>query len=96
MVYKSLMKTAQSSKTRLVPERYTADLAKELKGPDDGSVNQIDTVVVHPRGGESPHRLAYTLWRQGHGLLGICVKMGDRAHPQRNSVVMCVCIHSTD
>jgi len=88
MVYKSLMRTAQSSKTRLVPERYTADLAKELRRPDDGSVSQISATLVHPRDGEAPHRCAYTLWRQGHGLLGICIKMGDRAHPQRDSVVI--------
>jgi hypothetical protein len=90
MVYMSLMETAHSSKTHLLPERYTADLAKELKLPDGAPVSQIGTTLARPQGKEAPHRYAYTLWRQGYGLLGICIRMGDRAHPQRETLVMYV------
>jgi hypothetical protein len=90
------METAHSSKTQLLPERYTADLANELKLPDGAPVSQIGTTLAHPQGNEAPHRYAYTLWRQGYGLLGICIRMGDRAHPQRETLVMCVCIYSSD
>lgn len=88
MVYMSLMETAHSSKTHLLPERYTADLANELKLPDGAPVSQIGTTLARPQGKEAPHRYAYTLWRQGYGLLGICIRMGDRAHPQRETLVI--------
>ena len=90
------MSTARSSKTQLRPERYTADLAIELRRRDDGPVKQIGTTLARPRDGEAPHRYAYTLWRQGYGLLGICIRMGDTAHPQSRTLVMCVCIYSSD
>ncbi|KAH9077699.1 ribonuclease H-like protein [Lactarius deliciosus] len=86
MVYKSLMKTARSSKAKLLPENYTADLANELRRPDGGPVGQTSTTLA--RGSEAPHRYTYTLWRQGHGLLDICIKMGDRVNPQRETVVI--------
>ncbi|KAH9000542.1 ribonuclease H-like domain-containing protein [Lactarius hatsudake] len=86
MVYKSLMKTAQSSKAKLLPQNYTADLANELRRPDGGPVGQTGTTLA--RGSEAPHRYTYTLWRQGHGLLDICIKMGDRVNPQRETVVI--------
>lgn len=93
MVYKSLMETAHSSKIQLLPERYTADLANELKVPPNVPVCQSGNMLAHPQSNEAPHRYAYTLWRQGYGLLGICIKMGDMAHPQREIMVMCVCIY---
>lgn len=93
MVYQSLMETAHSSKTQLLPERYTADLANELKEPGNAPVGKVGNTSAHPQGNEAPHRYAYTLWRQGYGLLGICIRMGDRAHPQREIMVMCVCIY---
>jgi hypothetical protein len=98
MVYKSIMRTARSSKTQLLPEHYTADLANELRRRDGGPVSQISTTLAYPRGGKAPeaHQHAYSLWRQGHGLLDICIRMGDRAHPQRETVVMCVSIYSSD
>ncbi|KAH9167052.1 ribonuclease H-like protein [Lactarius sanguifluus] len=86
MVYKSLMKTAQSSKAKLLPENYTADLANELRRPDGGPVGQTSTALA--RGSEAPHRYTYVLWRQGHGLLDICIEMGDRVNPQRETVVI--------
>ena len=100
MVYKSLMKAARSSRTRLVPERYTADLAKELIGRGDGElVNRTShgggVPTPSPGGDGPPHRQAYTLWRQGHGLLDICIRMRDRTNPQSETVVMCVCISSS-
>ncbi|KAH9064583.1 ribonuclease H-like domain-containing protein [Lactarius vividus] len=82
MVYKSLMKTAQSSKAKLLPESYTADLANELRRPDGGPTGTL------AQGGEAPHQYTYMLWRQGHGLLDICIKMGDRVNPQREAVVI--------
>ncbi|KAH9990250.1 ribonuclease H-like domain-containing protein [Russula compacta] len=93
MVYKSLMKAARSSRTRLVPERYIADLAEELIGRGDGElVNRTghDGSVPTPSSGgdEPPHRQAYTLWRQGHGLLDICIRMRDRANPESETVVI--------
>ncbi|KAI9438268.1 hypothetical protein H4582DRAFT_2076865 [Lactarius indigo] len=88
MVYKSLMRTAQSSKAKLLPEGYTADLANELRQRDSGPVRQTSTTLPHPRGSEAPHRYTYTLWRQGHGLLDICIRMGDRVNPQRETVVI--------
>jgi hypothetical protein len=91
MVYKSLMKTACLSKKQLMPERYTVDLAKELKGSRDidlmgpSSHDSVQTTL------EDPPRHAYTLWHQGHGLLDICIRMQDWANPQSETVVMCVC-----
>lgn len=95
MVYRSLMKTARSSRVRLMPERYTVNLPEELKGKGDSdstgrshhddSAQTASEDVAGP-----PHRLAYALWRQGHGLLDICIQMRDRANPQSETVVMCV------
>jgi hypothetical protein len=93
-VYKSLMRTARSSKTQLMPERYTADLAGELRGrKNTGLICQTghDRDSRTPLRGEGPlHRQAYTLWREGHGLLDICIRMRDQANPQSETVVMCV------
>ncbi|KAH8990746.1 ribonuclease H-like protein [Lactarius akahatsu] len=86
MVYKSLMKTVRSSKAKLLPENYTADLANELRRPDGGPVGQTSTTLA--RGSEAPHRYTYTLRRQGHGLLDICIKMGDGVNLQRETVVI--------
>jgi hypothetical protein len=96
MVYRSLMKTARSSRVRLMPERYTVDLAKELKGKGNSdsigrSCHDDSAQEVSEGGGRSPQRLAYALWRQGHGLLDICIRMRDQANPQSETVVMCVC-----
>jgi hypothetical protein len=95
VVYKSLMKTARSSRTWLLPERYTSDLGKELKGKGGGGVTSRTKhdVSVQPssRDGGGPHyQLAYTLWRQGRGLLDICIRMGDQNKPQSETVVMWV------
>ena len=95
MVYRSLMKTARSSRVRLMPERYTVDLAEELEGKGDsdpiGRRRRDDSVqTASDDGGGSPHRTAYALWRQGHGLLDICIRMGDRTNPQSETEVMCV------
>lgn len=101
MVYRSLMKIARSSTTQLTPERYTADLLVELKGRDDNDLQVICRTSHHrkartPLGGEEPpHRQAYTLWQQGHGLLDICIKMRDLANPQSETVVMCVRVVSS-
>jgi hypothetical protein len=90
------MKTAHSSMTQLAPERYTADLARELRGKGDNDPQVICRTSHHIkaqaplRGGELPHRQAYTLWHQGHGLLDICIRMGDSVNPQSETVVMCV------
>ena len=89
MVYKSLMKTARLSKKQLMPERYTVDLAKELEGRSD--VDLMET--SHDSVGtalEDPPRHAYMLWRQGHGLLDICIRMRDQTNPQSETVIMCV------
>ena len=91
IVYKSLMRSAHSSKTQLMPERYTADLAGELRG--SGLICQTgrDRDARIPSGGGVPlHRQAYTLWYEGHGLLDICIRMRDQANPQSETVVMCV------
>ena len=79
-----------------MPERYTIDLAEELKGkgnsaPIDKSLHDDSAQTTPEDGGGPPHRLAYALWRQGHGLLDICIRMRDRANPQSETVVMCVC-----
>jgi hypothetical protein len=99
LIYKSLMRTARSSRTQLMPERYTADLAGELRGRggDDliGRTSHDRNAQTPLVGGEPLHRRAYTLWRQGHGLLDICLRMGDRANPQSETVVMCVGISSS-
>ncbi|KAI0252825.1 hypothetical protein BJV78DRAFT_1153462 [Lactifluus subvellereus] len=86
MVYKSLVKKARSSRTRLMPERYTADLADELGrgGGDDGSSLTLSRDHRKP----PLHVCAYTLWRQGHGLLDICIRMGGKANPQSETVVI--------
>ena len=96
MVYRSLMKTARSSRVRLMPERYTVNLAEELKWKGDSdsigrSRHDDRAQTASEDGGGPPHRLAYALWRQGHGLLDICIRMRDRANPQSETVVMCVC-----
>ena len=96
MVYRSLMKTARSSRVRLMSERYTVNLAEELKGKGDSdsigrSRHDGSAQTASGDGGGPPHRLAYALWRQGHGLLDICIRMRDRANPQSETVVMCVC-----
>jgi len=94
IVYKFLMKTAHLSTTQLTPERYTADLAGELRGRDDNDLQVICRTSHHKkgqaplRGGEPPHRQAYTLWHQGHGLLDICIRMGDPVNPQSETVVI--------
>jgi len=93
MVYRSLMKTARSSRARLLPERYTIDLAEELKGKGDsapiGKSRHDDSAqTTSENGGGPPHRLAYALWRQGHGLLDICIRMRDRTNPQSETVVI--------
>jgi len=90
MVYKSLMRTARSSKVQLLPERYTADLANELRQRDKDPIDQMSTTVAYRGGGEAPHRYAYRLWHQGRGLLDICIRMGDRINPQRETVAMFV------
>lgn len=95
MVYRSLMKTARSSRVRLMPERYAVNLGEELQGKGDGdpvsaSRHDDSAQTASEDGGEPPHRLAYALWRQGHGLLDICIRMRDRANPQSETVVMCV------
>jgi hypothetical protein len=97
MVYRSLMKTARLSRTQLMPERYTVDLAVELNGRGNGDVigrtsHDDSRPTVSEDGGGTPHRHPYTLWRQGHGLLDICIRMGDWANPQSETVVMCVCM----
>lgn len=92
VVYKSLMRTAHSSKAQLTPERYTADLAGELRGRGEKDLNcqtAHDRNVQMPFGGP-PHRQAYMLWHQGHGLLDICIRMRNQANPQSETVVMCV------
>ena len=95
------MKTAHLSTTQLSPERYTADLAGELRGRDDNDLQVICRTSHHKkaqaplRGGEPPHRQAYTLWHQGHGLLDICIRMGDPVSPQSETVVMCVRVISS-
>src|SRR5712691_10419991 len=96
MVYRSLMKTARSSRVRLMPERYTVNLAEELKWKGDSdsigrSRHDDSAQEASEDGGRSPHRLAYAPWRQGHGLLDICIRMRDRVNPQSETVVMCVC-----
>ncbi|KAI9513501.1 ribonuclease H-like domain-containing protein [Russula earlei] len=83
LVYRSLMKTARSSSTRLIPQRYTTDLAKELKERGHGGATRNPS-----RGGRRLHRHAYTLWRQGHGLLDICVRLGSQTDPQNVTVVI--------
>ncbi|KAH9968063.1 ribonuclease H-like domain-containing protein [Russula dissimulans] len=93
MVYRSLMEAASSSsKTRLTPERYTADLAEELKGRRDndltGQTSYDDGARNPSRGGGGSHQLAYTLWRQGHGLLDICIRMGSSTNPESETVVI--------
>jgi len=77
-------------------ERYTVNLAEELKGKGDSdfidmSRHDDSAQEASEDGDRSPHRLAYALWRQGHGLLDICIRMRDRANPQSETVVMCVC-----
>src|SRR5579863_1191079 len=81
MVYKSLMKTARLSRTRLMPERYAVDLKEELEGRGDndliGRTSHDDRArTASEGGGGPPHRHAYALWRQGHGLLNICIGCG--------------------
>jgi hypothetical protein len=93
MVYKSLMKTARLSKKQLMPERYTVDLAKELGGRSNNDLmgrTSHDSLRTASEDGAEPPRHAYTLWRQGHGLLDICIRMRDRTNPQSETVVMCV------
>lgn len=34
------------------------------------------------------HLRAYKLWREGHGLLDICIKLRSRANPLRESTVV--------
>jgi hypothetical protein len=99
-VYKSLMRTARSSKAQLTPERYTADLAGELRGRRD---NHIICRTSHDRNAQTPseeggppHRQAYLLWHRGHGLLDICIRMRNQANPQSETVVMCVHISCLD
>lgn len=90
------MKTAHSSTTQLTPERYTADLAGELRGRENDDLPVISRTSHHKkapaplRGEEPPHQQAYKLWCQGHGLLDICIKMRSPADPQSETVVMCV------
>jgi hypothetical protein len=80
-----------------MPERYTVNLPEELKGRGDsdsiaiGRSRHDDSAQTVSEDGGGPHRLAYALWRQGHGLLDICIRMRDRANPQSETVVMCVC-----
>jgi hypothetical protein len=80
-----------------MPERYTVDLAVELKGRGNDDMiartcHDDSGPTVSEDGGGTPHQHAYTLWRQGHGLLDICIRMRDRANPQSETVVMCVCM----
>jgi hypothetical protein len=95
------MKTAHLSTTQLTPARYTADLAGELGGRGDNDLQVICRTSHHKRAQtplmeeEPPHRQAYTLWQQGHGLLDICIRMRDPANPQSETVVMCVCVISS-
>jgi hypothetical protein len=104
MVYKALMKMARSARTRLMPERYTADLANELGRRGDDPISQTRgddndasalTLSRRPRKPPPLHFQAYTLWRQGHGLLNICIRMRDRSNPQSETVVMYICIRSS-
>jgi hypothetical protein len=95
------MKTAHSYKIQLTPERYTADLTGELRGRGNDGLPAISRTSHHKKaaaplkGGEPPHRQAYTLWRQGHGLLDICIRMRGPANPQSETVVMCVRVVSS-
>ena len=100
IVYKSLMKAALLSRTQLMPARYTADLAKELKGRGDsdfiGQTSHDDSAQTTSEDGGVPrHQHAYALWRQGCGLLDICIRMRDQASPESETVVMCVCNSSS-
>ncbi|KAI0299388.1 ribonuclease H-like domain-containing protein [Multifurca ochricompacta] len=92
MIFKSLMRTARSSKTPLIPERYTADLAIELRQRGGNVIKRTDkdtSIVATPLpGAKLSHRHAYTLWRQGHGLLDICIRMRDKNDPQNETVVI--------
>ena len=93
------MKAAHLSTTQLTPERYTADLAGELRGNENDQVicrtSHLKKAPAPSMGGEPPHRQAYTFWHQGHGLLDMCIRMGDPANPQSETVVMCVSVISS-
>lgn len=92
MVYKCITRAARSSEAQLLPENYTADLANELRRRD---INQISTALAYLPD-KASHQYAYTLWYRGHGLLDICIRMGSRANPQRETVAMYVSVYSPD
>ncbi|KAH9974325.1 ribonuclease H-like domain-containing protein [Lactifluus volemus] len=106
IVYKSLMTKAGSSRPRprLMPERYTADLANELLGQrgdgrtSDGGEGDVSASTPIQGHREPPplHVRAYTLWRKGHGLLDICIRMRDRANPQSETVVIAYILRALD
>ncbi|KAI0275714.1 hypothetical protein BGY98DRAFT_991095 [Russula aff. rugulosa BPL654] len=93
IVYKFLMKTAHSSTTQLTPERYTADLAGELRGRGDNDLPVICRTSHHKKAQRFERRRAtsptgiHTL-APGPGLLDICIRMRDPANPQSETVVI--------
>jgi hypothetical protein len=80
---------------RLDQSLFTIDLAHELKSPmrtmsgfsTRGSgfigVSKAQKSVV-----DAQHMRAYKLWRAGHGLFDICIKMGTLVDPMRDTCVM--------
>ncbi|KAI0061181.1 ribonuclease H-like protein [Artomyces pyxidatus] len=89
MVYKKVLSIARATKRPLSSAGYTSNLAQELSPPSVLSVldaapgssattTACDTSALGPR---SQQLKAYTLWRSGHGLLAICIKLRSKANP---------------
>ncbi|KAI0320390.1 ribonuclease H-like domain-containing protein [Amylostereum chailletii] len=84
---RSFIAIAQATNTPLSPEEYTIDLAKELEAP-----RQPPAQTGYPALPE--HMRAYTLWKNGHGLLDICIRMRNRASPMKESDVLTLIVRA--
>ncbi|KZV67369.1 ribonuclease H-like protein, partial [Peniophora sp. CONT] len=103
MIYKRIMSIARAAKVSLDSSTYSSDLMKELEPPPAAPV-PVSPFEAAAAGATAPskpatrtrtstsakpqHLRAYNLWREGHGLLDICIKLRSRTNPLRESTVV--------
>ncbi|VDB87065.1 unnamed protein product [Peniophora sp. CBMAI 1063] len=104
MIYKRIMAIARKENITLDPTSFSSDLAKELEPPPSAAIPESPfeaaATAAAPTAAKPAsrattglkvkpqHLRAYNLWREGHGLLDICIKLRSRANPLRESTVI--------
>ncbi|KAI0037019.1 ribonuclease H-like domain-containing protein [Vararia minispora EC-137] len=91
MVYRRIMAIARASKVKLHPSTFTSDLAQELESSSTEihkSLYVTSTARLPASSAKRQHFRAYSLWRAGHGLLDICIKMRNAKNPLHDATVI--------